>query len=112
MRRIGSRAVPQYFVMVGGGTVASGASFARTAAKVPARRLPEVVERLIALYTRTRHAGETAPEFFARVDVSQVKEALADLERLSEQEATAADFIDLGELSEFNPLVMDGECSA
>lgn len=112
VRRIGSRAVPQYFVMVGGGTVASGASFARTAAKVPARRLPEVVERLIALYTRTRHAGETAPEFFARIDVSQVKETLADLERLSEQEATAADFIDLGELSEFNPLVMDGECSA
>jgi hypothetical protein len=37
---------------------------------------------------------------------------LADLERLNEQEATAADFIDLGELSEFNPLVMDGECSA
>jgi sulfite reductase beta subunit-like hemoprotein len=112
VRRIGSRAVPQYFVMVGGGTVASGASFARTAAKVPARRLPEVVERLIALYTRTRHAGETAPEFFARIDVSQVKETLADLERLTEQEATTADFIDLGELSEFNPLVMDGECSA
>jgi sulfite reductase (NADPH) hemoprotein beta-component len=112
VRRIGSRPVPQYFVMVGGGTVASGASFARTAAKVPARRLPEVVERLIALYTRTRHAGETAPEFFARVDVSQVKETLADLERLSEQEATVADFIDLGEASEFNPLVMEGECSA
>src|SRR5262245_12613374 len=112
VRRIGSRAGPQYFVMVGGGTVANGASFARTAAKVPARRLPEVVERLIALYTRTRHAGETAPEFFARIDVSQVKETLADLERLTEPEATAADFIDLGELSEFNPLVMDGECSA
>jgi sulfite reductase beta subunit-like hemoprotein len=112
VRRIGSRAVPQYFVMVGGGTVASGASFARTAAKVPARRLPEVVERLVALYTRTRSAGETAPEFFARIDVSQVKETLADLERLTEQEATTADFIDLGELSEFNPLVMDGECSA
>ena len=74
VRRIGSRAVPQYFVMVGGGTVASGASFARTAAKVPARRLPEVVERLIALYTRDAARRESAPEFFARIDVSQVKE--------------------------------------
>jgi sulfite reductase beta subunit-like hemoprotein len=112
VRRIGSRAVPQYFVMVGGGTVGSVASFARTAAKIPARRLPEAVERLIGFYTRSRSAGESAPAFFARVDVGQLREVLADLERLTEQEATAADFIDLGELSEFNPLVMDGECSA
>ncbi len=112
VRRIGARAVPQYFVMVGGGTVGSDASFARLAAKVPARRLTETVERLIDLYARAKKPGESAPAFFARVDVGQVKETLADLERLTAQDATAADYIDLGELSEFNPLVMEGECSA
>jgi sulfite reductase beta subunit-like hemoprotein len=112
VRRVGSRAVPQYFVMVGGGATGEEASFARLAAKIPARRLPDAVERLISLYTRARKPNESAPDFFARVDLSHVKHELADLERLTAQEATPADFIDLGEIEAFSPEVMDGECSA
>ena len=112
VRRLGTRAVPQYFVMVGGGAAAREASFARLAAKIPARRLTEAVERLIGWYTRDRQADETAQAFFARVDVSQVKAELADLERLTEADAIPADFIDLGEAGAFNPEVMEGECSA
>jgi sulfite reductase (NADPH) hemoprotein beta-component len=112
VRRIGSRAVPQYFVMIGGGASGQEATFARLAAKVPARRIPEVVERLIAMYSRERQPNESAPEFFARLDVARVKEALADLEQLMSEDSLPADFVDLGEVSEFNPLVMDGECSA
>jgi sulfite reductase beta subunit-like hemoprotein len=109
VRRVGARAVPQYFVMVGGGTHRSGALFGRLAAKIPARRIPEAVERLIDLYGREKADGELAPAFFARVDLDLVKIALADLERLQPE---GADFIDLGEANEFAPEVMDGECSA
>jgi sulfite reductase beta subunit-like hemoprotein len=110
--RVGGRAVPLYFVMIGGGAMGQEATFARLAAKVPARRIPEVVERLIAMYTRERQPNESAPEFFVRLDVARVKEALADLVRLTDADLLQADFVDLGEVSEFNPLVMDGECSA
>jgi sulfite reductase beta subunit-like hemoprotein len=112
VRRLGSRAVPQYFVMVGGGAVESGAAFGRLAAKIPARRLPEAVERLIDLYGRERRPGESAQAFFARTDLDVVKVALADLERLQPGDAVPADFIDLGEDGEFAPEVLDGECSA
>jgi len=112
VRRLGSRAVPQYFVMVGGGSTDEGASFARLAAKVPARRMPEVVDRLIALYARERGEGESATAFYARVDVARVKALLADLERLQPGDAVPADFVDLGEAEEFAPVVLDGECSA
>ncbi|MBI4485209.1 MAG: nitrite/sulfite reductase [Acidobacteria bacterium] len=112
VRRLDSQPVPQYFVMVGGGTSEQGASFARLAAKIPARRVPKAVERLIALYTRERAPGESAPDFFARVDLETVRRSLWDLERLSTDRAEPADFVDLGEVSAFNPLVMDGECSA
>jgi sulfite reductase (NADPH) hemoprotein beta-component len=112
VRRLGSRAVPQYFVMVGGGTTEHGARFAQTAAKIPARRIPEAVERLIGLYQRERADGESAPSFFARLDPARVSSELDDLQRLAEAEATAVDFIDLGETAEFVPEVMDGECSA
>jgi sulfite reductase (NADPH) hemoprotein beta-component len=112
VRRVGGKAVPQYFVMVGGGTTATGASFARTAAKIPARRIPEAVERLIHFYDAEKSAGETAPAFFQRIDVPRVKALLTDLEQLTADSATADDFVDLAETGEFTPEVMEGECSA
>jgi sulfite reductase (NADPH) hemoprotein beta-component len=98
--------------MIGGGTTERGASFGRLAAKVPARRIPEVVERLIDLYAKERQAGESAQSFFARLDVVRAKAVLADLERMTAEDAVTEDFIDLGEAAAFNPEVMDGECSA
>jgi sulfite reductase (NADPH) hemoprotein beta-component len=112
VRRIGSRAVPQYFVMVGGGASGSEATFARLVAKIPARRIPDVVERLIGLYTRERLTDESASDFFVRLDAAHARQALADLEVLTQADSLPSDFVDLGEVSEFNPLVMDGECSA
>jgi sulfite reductase (NADPH) hemoprotein beta-component len=112
VRRLGSRAVPQYFVLVGGGANDGGASFGRLAAKIPARRIPETVERLIDLYARERQPGESATVFFGRVEMDVVKRTLADLERLRPGDALPADFVDLGEANEFAPEVMEGECSA
>jgi sulfite reductase (NADPH) hemoprotein beta-component len=111
VRRLGSRAVPQYFVMVGGGAHDRGATFARLAAKVPARRIPQVVERLIDLYARERQPDESATAYFGRVELGVVKETLADLERLQPGDAVPADYIDLGEAAEFAPEVMEGECA-
>ena len=112
VRRVGGRAVPQYFVMVGGGVSEHGASFARLAAKVPVRRIPEVVERLIDLYASERRDGESATDFFGRIDVERVKHVLMPLERITAEDAVPDDYIDLAEAGEFAPVVMDGECSA
>ena len=112
VRRLGSRAVPQYFVMVGGGATDTGATFGRLAAKIPVRRIPEALERLIDLYDRDRSDGESATAFFARVDLEVVKARLADLERLQPGDAVPADFIDLAEANDFAPEIMEGECSA
>ena len=112
VRRVGLRPVPQYFVMVGGGVSDNGATFGRLAAKIPARRIAETVERLIALYTRDRQPDESAAAFFARVDLLTVKRTLHDLERFTAEDATADDWVDLAESTAFAPEVMDGECSA
>ena len=111
VRRLGSKAVPQYFVMVGGGATDGGAAFGRLAAKIPARRIPEAVDRLIGLYASEKQEAESATAFFARVPLERVKPVLADLERLEAGDAAQTDFIDLGEVAEFAPEVMDGECA-
>jgi sulfite reductase beta subunit-like hemoprotein len=112
IRKLGTRVVPQYFVFVGGGTDVRGARFGRLAAKIPARRGPLALERLIDLYRTDQLPSETATAFFARVDIARVKGTLKDLEQLTAEDAVPADFIDLGEDTEFKPEVLDGECSA
>jgi sulfite reductase (NADPH) hemoprotein beta-component len=111
VRKLGDRAVPQYFVMVGGGVDEAGARFGRIAAKIPARRVPEALERLIAYHAAERSHGESAAAFFGRVEVERVKALLLDLETLRAEDAADADFVDLGEETEFKVETMAGECS-
>jgi sulfite reductase (NADPH) hemoprotein beta-component len=113
VRRLGGRVVPQYFVMLGGGVDANGtAHFARTIARIPARRLPEAVSRLIGLYQAERSPEEEAGAFFRRVSPERARSLLADLEALSPESALPEDFIDLGENTEFKIETLEGECSA
>ena len=79
---------------------------------MPARRIPEVVERLIELYASERRPDESATDFFGRVDVERVKRVLLPLEQITAADAVPDDYIDLAEAGEFAPVVMDGECSA
>jgi len=112
VRKVGDKAVPQYFVMIGGGMDGGRATFGRLAAKVPARRVPQAVDRLVALYTAERAEGETAPAYFRRVELARVKARLADLEAMTPEDAAPEDFVDLGEDAQFALTAMEGECSA
>ena len=103
--------MPQYFVLVGGDVGEESARFGRLAAKIPARRIPDAVERLIEIYARDRDPGEPATTFFARTDLTLIRAELADLERVEPADLIEADFIDLGEAAEFAPEVMEGECA-
>jgi sulfite reductase (NADPH) hemoprotein beta-component len=111
VRKVNGRAVPQYFVMVGGGVSSEGAQFARLAAKVPARRMDQAVERLIAWYQRDRTEGESSQAFFARAAVPAVKALLSDLEAFDAASATEEDYIDLAETTAFVPEIGEGECA-
>ena len=112
VRKVAGRAVPQYFVTVGGGLDGDDLRFGRLAAKVPARRMIEAIERLVRFYQTERADQETATAFFMRVEVSRVKEVLADLEQLTLDNAVPEDFVDLAEETEFKPEIQEGECSA
>ena len=70
-----------------------------------------MVERLIAMYTRKRTDGESAPAFFQRVDLAGVTASCAICSS-SPRPSQPLDFVDLAETAEFAPEVMEGECSA
>jgi sulfite reductase (NADPH) hemoprotein beta-component len=113
VRKVGGKALPQYFVLVGGGTSSEGAHFGKVVAKIPARRITDAVARLVDLYREQRaNESEDLGAFFRRIAPSVVTERLKDLVDISLAQASADDFIDLGESQAFDPVVMDGECSA
>jgi sulfite reductase (NADPH) hemoprotein beta-component len=112
MRKVGGRPVPQYFVYAGGDPGGETAKFGRVIAKVPARRVGEVFERIVAHYEAKRTEGETITAYLARAPLAELKALLADLEPLDEATAQPEDFVDLGETEAYAPETSEGECAA
>jgi sulfite reductase (NADPH) hemoprotein beta-component len=113
VRKVGGKAVPQYFVLVGGGITNEGAHFGKVVAKIPARRIAEAAGRLVELYREQRESDtEDLGAFYRRIAPAVASARLKDLVELNAAETTPDDFIDLGESQAFDPVVMDGECSA
>lgn len=112
MRKISGKPVPQYFVYAGGGVDEKGAHFGKVVAKIPARRVPQAIERLLEIWRDQRRAGESFPQFARRTDPKVLKTRLADLEQLGENDASPEDFIDLGETEAFAVTASEGECVA
>jgi sulfite reductase beta subunit-like hemoprotein len=96
VRQLGDRSVPQYFIQVGGGGDDGRSRFGRVVGKVPARRVPAAVERLLRLYESGRHPGESAREYLRRVPLAEASAAIAELASLEAGDAMDRDFQDLG----------------
>jgi sulfite reductase (NADPH) hemoprotein beta-component len=112
VRKLDGKAVPQYFVLLGGRVTDAGAEFGRLAAKIPARRAADALDRLLGLYQAEKREGESATDFFARVDVARAKALLKPLEELSAADAKPDDYVDLGETAIYQQQILDGECAA
>ncbi len=106
VRKIDGRAAPHYLVLLGGGIGPEGASFGRVVGRLPARRIPEAVERLLGWYGRERSPGEAAAAYFRRAPLPAAQALLKDLEA-----AGPEDFRDLGQDREFAVQVSAGECA-
>ena len=118
MRKVGGRPLPLYQLTVGGGTVVDGTGapvgsrFGRLVGKVPARRVPAVIDRILGLWERERQAGEKLDDFLVRVPIDAVKKAIGELFEIDEQTATDLDFVDPGQNEPFSVSEGEAECAA
>jgi sulfite reductase beta subunit-like hemoprotein len=109
MRKVDGKPVPQYLLHLGGGVFSDRARFGKLTAKIPARKVPEALSRLLELFATRKTEGERADDFFARIDAASVKAALGDVGELGN--AGPDDFIDLGDTKAFEIVTMEGECA-
>ncbi|GAC1595114.1 MAG: nitrite/sulfite reductase [Myxococcales bacterium] len=111
VRRLGDKLIPQYHLTLGGGIDERGARFGKFVGKVPARRVPEAVDRLLARFESERGPGETQRAFFERLPIAEAQRLIDDLTSIDAQTARPEDFIDLGSEAAFKVVEMDGECA-
>jgi sulfite reductase beta subunit-like hemoprotein len=110
-RIVNGRALPQAMLLWGGG-LGSRAQIGRVVMKLPAKRVPEAISRLVAVWRAERADGEDFAAFSRRVDKGRVKAVLEDLAAVDE---SAEDdlFRDYGEEGAFVAAEAGpGECSA
>jgi sulfite reductase beta subunit-like hemoprotein len=109
-RNVGGRLAPHYMVHLGGGAREDGTVlFGTPIGRVAARRVPEAVERLMALLDEKGEDGESARVTFARLGKDRCAAPLKDLQEESPERYREEDFFDIGvSSSEVFPAVSAG----
>jgi sulfite reductase beta subunit-like hemoprotein len=110
-RNIEGRLVPVYQMFLGGSVDGDGAHFGVRSVKIPARRVPQAITRLLGMFRDERKPDETALAFFKRVEPERINTLLADLVNITAADLTPEDYQDLGEDKPFELSHQDGECA-
>ncbi len=111
LKGAGGKQIPAYQLLLGGAIGHGETRLGKPIIRVPARRVPEAVNRLIALYRSEKQGEEDFPTFVARVDVPRVKALLADLQTLTPADEAEPLFVDFGDTQEFKVETGEGECA-
>ncbi|MXX76003.1 MAG: nitrite/sulfite reductase [Holophagales bacterium] len=81
-RKSDGRTIPHFQVILGGQWTENAGSYGLAVVAVPAKRIPEAVERLAGLYVTEREKGESFQNFIARVGKARIRQLLDDLTKL------------------------------
>jgi sulfite reductase (ferredoxin) len=110
--KAGEHTIPAYVTHIGGtyeGQVRYGA---RLKVRLPAKRVPEAVERWIRFYETERSAGEPFGDFAGRVGTKPFEDAVRDLALPAEFSLeTMNEFIDWSRKVPFQVIRGEGECA-
>ncbi len=109
-RNVDGRLAPHYMLHLGGAVREDGtALFGTPIGRVAVRRVPEAIERLLALLDEEGEDGESARETFVRLGKDRCAAPLKDLLEESPERYVEEDFFDLGVSSpEAFPTVIAG----
>src|SRR5689334_8504873 len=111
-RHSGNYTVPHFQVVLGGEWTHNAGSYGLAMGAVPAKRIPEVVERLTGRYVSEREKNESFKAFVQRIGKVQVKTMLDDLTKVPSHEQDPTLYTDWGDSREFTIGDMGvGECA-
>ncbi len=111
-RQVNGKLVPHYELMVGGGTVEGKSTFGMVSLRIPARRVPDAVKQLIAIYQKEKQNGEIFQKFAQRVGIKRINSEIEQFTRLESIDINPESYQDWTEEAPFKLQVGKGECAA
>ncbi len=113
-RKIDEHLAPHFQLLLGGLTEEGKAQFGQPVMKLPARRIPDAVVRILELYRKGRRsAQESFGAFVSRIGVTYWKQALGPFEALPPYQESPEAYRDWGAEADFSLGGMGpGECAA
>ncbi len=113
-RKINDRLVPHFQLMLGGMTAEGKAEFGKNIFKLPSRRIPDAVIRILELYRKDRQSlAEPFKAFAERVGVDYWKQHLETFTTLPPYDQSPEAYRDWGAETDFSLDAMGpGECAA
>jgi sulfite reductase beta subunit-like hemoprotein len=111
--KVGDRTVPAYIAHLGGNYEGGDVAFgARLKARLPAKRVPDAVERWVRFYESDRTGGEEFNAFVERVGVGAFEQRVKDLAMPIEFNLETLDhFIDWSRSEPYKVERGEGECA-
>jgi sulfite reductase beta subunit-like hemoprotein len=111
--KVGGRQMPAYIPHIGGNYVGGEIVFGtRLKSRLPAKRVPEAVERWIRLYEAERTDGEEFNDFAERIGAGRFEETVKELTLPAEFSLeTMQQFIDWNRSSPYKVERGEGECA-
>ena len=113
-KKVNDRLVPHFQLLLGGLTDEGKAEFGQPVLKLPARRIPDAVVRILELYRQERQAPQEPFRAFAlRMGLPYWKQALNEFTTLPDHAASPDAYRDWGAETDFSLGGMGpGECAA
>jgi sulfite reductase (ferredoxin) len=109
--RVGDRQVPAFQLLLGGNPSGEG-RLGKLTMKIPARYIPDAVEKLVGAYVAEREPEEKFAAWSARVGTPHVQEVLAEYKTVPEFNQDPMAFVDWGQTKFFTLDDMgEGECA-
>ena len=105
--------VPAYELLVGGSYGEAGVRFGqRVGVKIPAKRVPEALRKVLAFYQQHRNEGEPFREFVARIGADAFEPVVAEFRQVPELSRESLDlYIDWDRTVKYVLERGEGECS-
>lgn len=109
-RKVEGEAAPYYQLLLGGNVNPDSSQFGQRVTVLPARRVPEAVERLLAFYRGERHPNESFFAFVSRRELDDFRKLLAELGQVNPADPVLRQ--DWGQEGAFQLEVGVGECAS
>jgi sulfite reductase beta subunit-like hemoprotein len=110
--KVGGRTMPAYIPHLGGNPREGVVFGTRLKSRLPAKRVPDAVERWLGYYQDDRNDGETFNEFVERVGTKEFEERVKDLAMPAEFNLdTMLEFVDWSRSDPYKVERGEGECA-